>query len=94
MGTPAIVSDIPALREASLDAAYYLPEPENVDRVADAIAAVLRLGAAGRPTAELVAKVRHSFHPATIATRYLEVLFDMPPVAGAERAARVELARA
>jgi glycosyltransferase involved in cell wall biosynthesis len=81
MGTPTIVSGIPALREATLGAAYYLSEPQNVDRVADEIAAVLRLGPAARPAPALVTDIRHKFHPATIATRYLEVIFEQQPVA-------------
>jgi glycosyltransferase involved in cell wall biosynthesis len=82
-GTPTIVSEIPALREATLGAAYYLTEPENVDRVTDEIAAVLRLGAAARPSPQLVANIRHKFHPTTIATRYLEVLFERSPLTAA-----------
>ena len=62
--------------EATLGRARYLADPREAAAVADAIAAILANPAAARPTPETVAEVRRVFAPVTIASQYLDVLFD------------------
>jgi glycosyltransferase involved in cell wall biosynthesis len=74
LGIPALVSDIPALREITMDRACYLPDPKDAAAMADRIMSINEQGAAAKPSAETVALMRHSFAPTTIAKKYLKVL--------------------
>jgi glycosyltransferase involved in cell wall biosynthesis len=84
LGTPTIVSDIPVLREATLDLARYLGQPRDPAAVAEVVAAILENPAAARPSAESMAKIRRQFSPAAIAVQYLETLFGEPRLSAAE----------
>lgn len=76
-GTPTLVSDLPVLREVTLGAAHYLPDPRDPNAVCNAIEQLLALGPQGRPPQKVVAEVRRLFAPATIAKQYLDVLFPV-----------------
>ncbi len=78
LGTPTIVSDIPVLREVTLGLARYVDRPRDADVLAEQIAAVLKNPAAARPDPEAMAQIRERFAPATIAAKYLRVLFPEP----------------
>jgi glycosyltransferase involved in cell wall biosynthesis len=74
LGVPALVSDIPALREITMGHAHYLDDPLNPAAMADRLYSIIEQGAAAAPSAEVVALMRQSFAPATIAKKYLDVL--------------------
>jgi glycosyltransferase involved in cell wall biosynthesis len=74
LGTPALVSDIPALREITMGQAVYLDDPQNPAEIAERTVAIINQGPAGRPTLEQSSRLRESFAPATIARQYLQTL--------------------
>jgi glycosyltransferase involved in cell wall biosynthesis len=74
MGTPTLVSDLPVLREVTLNAANYIADPLNAEQMADEIADVLSLGEAARPSIELRSDLRHRVAPETIASQYLKLM--------------------
>jgi glycosyltransferase involved in cell wall biosynthesis len=74
MGAPTLVSDLPVLREVTLNAAYYIADPLDANQMADEIAHVLSLGDAGRPSLDLRNDLRHRVAPETIAGQYLKLL--------------------
>jgi glycosyltransferase involved in cell wall biosynthesis len=76
MGKPTLVSGLPVLREVTLGSAHYIDDPMDVDAMAERIAAVLDCPAQFQPPPELVERVRESFSPREIASRYLKVLTD------------------
>jgi glycosyltransferase involved in cell wall biosynthesis len=78
MGVPTLVSGIAVLREITLGAAEYLDDPRDADAMAERMYQMLSLGDAMRPAADVVSAIRRTFAPATVATRYLEALFDLP----------------
>jgi glycosyltransferase involved in cell wall biosynthesis len=78
LGTPALVSDIPPLREITLGYAHYLADPTDAAGMAGHIQSIVEQGAAAKPTSEAVARLRRTFAPSTIAAQYLDVLFGAP----------------
>lgn len=74
LGAPTLVSDLPVLREVTLNRAHYIPNPRNENELAELITGVLQQGSAARPNAELCQEVRERFAPATIARQYLELM--------------------
>jgi glycosyltransferase involved in cell wall biosynthesis len=74
LGAPTLVSDLPVLREVTLDGAHYVKDPLNKDEMADCIADLLTLGDAGRPTVEFSREIRNRFAPETIARQYVKLL--------------------
>jgi glycosyltransferase involved in cell wall biosynthesis len=74
MGTPTLVTDLPVLREVTLNSAHYISKPLDDRQLADQIRAVLALGDAARPTAEISKEVRHRFSPETAARQYLKLM--------------------
>jgi glycosyltransferase involved in cell wall biosynthesis len=74
LGTPTLVSDLPVLREVTLDRAYYIADPLNERQMADEIAQVLALGEAARPSSDFRDDIRQRFAPETIARQYLKLL--------------------
>jgi glycosyltransferase involved in cell wall biosynthesis len=76
MGAPTLVSDLPVLREVTLNAAHYIADPLNPDQMADEIAQVLALGDAARPSLEFRNDLRHRVAPETIAGQYLKLMLS------------------
>lgn len=74
MGTPTLVTDLPVLREVTLNSAHYISNPLDERQLADNIRAILALGDAARPSAEISQKVRHLFSPETAARQYLKLM--------------------
>ena len=74
LGTPTLVSDLPVLREVTLNAAHYIADPLNERQMADEIAQVLALGDAARPSSDFQIDIRQRFAPETIARQYLNLL--------------------
>jgi glycosyltransferase involved in cell wall biosynthesis len=73
LGCATLVSDLPVLREVTLNSAHYFPDPQDVSGMADAIRAILRNPAAYRPDAALSSQVRECFSPRNVARQYLEL---------------------
>jgi glycosyltransferase involved in cell wall biosynthesis len=74
MGAPTLVSDLPVLREVTLNAAHYIADPLDANQMADEIAQILASGEAARPTIELRNDLRHRVAPETIAGQYLKLM--------------------
>jgi glycosyltransferase involved in cell wall biosynthesis len=74
LGAPSLVTDLPALREVTLNRAQYISDPHNEHEIADRMGDILRLGDAGRPSMDLRREVEERFSPITIARQYLSVL--------------------
>jgi glycosyltransferase involved in cell wall biosynthesis len=76
LGCPALITDLPVLREVTLNSAHYIANPHDHGQIADQIAHVLALGDAARPPSKLRSEIRDRFAPETIAREYLAVLLD------------------
>jgi glycosyltransferase involved in cell wall biosynthesis len=74
LGTPTLISDLPVLREVTLNGAFYIADPLDQSQMADEIAQVLALGEAGRPSTDFCSDIRQRFAPETIARQYLRLL--------------------
>jgi glycosyltransferase involved in cell wall biosynthesis len=74
LGAPTLVSDLPVLREVTLNQAHYVKDPHSPREFADRIADVLQNEDAARPSAQLVEQMRHVFSPRTVARKYYELL--------------------
>jgi glycosyltransferase involved in cell wall biosynthesis len=73
MGCATLVSDLPVLREVTMNSAHYFADPRDVGGMADAIGAILRNPSAYKPDAPLSGRIRESFSPRNIARQYLEL---------------------
>ena len=80
LGTPTLVTDLPVLREVTLNHAEYLADPLDERQLAEQIAQILRRGEAARPAPDVCRDMRCRFAPETIAAQYLDLLL------GSERA--------
>jgi len=78
LGAPTLVSDLPVLREVTLNKAHYVEHPRDEHELADRMLAMLDMGDVARPSPELRQKIRERFAPATIARKYLGLLLDRP----------------
>jgi glycosyltransferase involved in cell wall biosynthesis len=76
LGAPALISDLPVLREVTLDQAHYIENPLNEHEVAERMSEVRGLGAAARPGLELRENLRQRFAPETIARQYLSLMLN------------------
>jgi glycosyltransferase involved in cell wall biosynthesis len=74
LGTPTLVTDLPVLREVTLNQAHYIADPLNDQQMAEEIAHALELGDAAKPSLELRSDIQQRFAPATIARQYLRLL--------------------
>jgi glycosyltransferase involved in cell wall biosynthesis len=74
MGKPTLVSGLPVLREVTLNSAQYFDDPTSADAMCEKVVEILASPGHYTPSAELVAQLRNTFAPQTIARRYLEVL--------------------
>ncbi len=74
LGTPTLVSDLPVLREVTLNGAHYIADPLNEHQMADEIAQALELGEAACPSSDFRDDIRQRFAPETIARQYLKLL--------------------
>lgn len=74
LGTPVLASDLPVLREVTLNRANYIPDPLDAGAMSEQIAELLAQAATARPASELSAEIRRRFAPETIARRYLTLL--------------------
>jgi glycosyltransferase involved in cell wall biosynthesis len=75
-GTPALISDIPPLREITMGQAFYLSDPLDPEQIAEQTISIIDQGSAARPTRATIELFRQSFAPSTIARKYLETLLD------------------
>jgi glycosyltransferase involved in cell wall biosynthesis len=74
LGTPTLVSDLPVLREVTLNGANYIADPLEADQMAEQIRHLLARGDAARPEAQFSREIRDRFAPETIARQYLKLL--------------------
>lgn len=74
LGTPTLVSDLPVLREVTLNGAHFIENPHDEHEIAARIADVLRIGNAARPSPEFCRDIRDRFAPETIARQYLATM--------------------
>jgi glycosyltransferase involved in cell wall biosynthesis len=74
LGAPALVSDLPVLREVTLDGAQFVRDPSNVDGLAEQLAAILDNVPLARPPAELSQRIRKHYSPRTIARQYYDLM--------------------
>jgi glycosyltransferase involved in cell wall biosynthesis len=74
LGTPALVSDLPVLREVTLGGALYVSDPRSVRDLAGNIADVLDNVDGARPSPELMKNLRSHYAPQAIARQYYELL--------------------
>jgi glycosyltransferase involved in cell wall biosynthesis len=74
MGAPTVVSDLPVLREVTLNSANYIRDPQNVDEFADVMAYALANENRVRPSPDAVAELRRRVAPPTIARQYVDIL--------------------
>jgi glycosyltransferase involved in cell wall biosynthesis len=72
MGVPTIVSNAYALPEVTLGFATLIDDPLDADAWAAAIEATLASGA--RPGPDQIARIRATYHPATMAEALLSAL--------------------
>ena len=80
LGAPTLVTDLPVLREVTLNHAEYLADPLDERQLAEHIAQILKRGEAVRPAPDVCRDLRRRFAPETIAAQYLDLLL------GSERA--------
>lgn len=76
LGAPTLVSNLPVLREVTLNRAQYLTDPLDEHQMADQIAQILVRGNAARPAPDVCCDMRRRFAPETIAKQYLRLLLD------------------
>jgi glycosyltransferase involved in cell wall biosynthesis len=70
LGTPTLVSDLPVLREVTLNGARYVANPLSEHEFADGIGDILRAGDSARPSPDFCRNIQERFAPATIAREY------------------------
>jgi glycosyltransferase involved in cell wall biosynthesis len=78
LGAPTLVSDLPVLREVTLNRAQYLEHPRDEHELSERMLEILDAGAVARPAPELRQEIRERFAPATIARQYLSILLNRP----------------
>ena len=71
---PTLVSDLPVLREVTLNHANYIEHPRDEHELAERMLEVLNRGDAARPTQEFRREIRDRFSPVTIARKYLALM--------------------
>ena len=76
LGAPTLVSDLPVLREVTLDGARYVSNPQDEHEMAQRMAEVIEAGPAARPSPEFSRDLRNRFAPETIARKYLSVMLN------------------
>jgi glycosyltransferase involved in cell wall biosynthesis len=74
LGAATLVSDLPVLREVTLQRANYIRDPLDEHALADQIEHILQQGGAARPDLDLRRQIEDSFAPSTIARKYLSVM--------------------
>jgi glycosyltransferase involved in cell wall biosynthesis len=76
LGAPTLVSDLPVLREVTLDRARYVANPLDPNEMAERMAEIAVAGDSARPTADFCRELRTQFAPETIARKYLSILLN------------------
>lgn len=74
LGAPTLVSDLPVLREVTLNNANYVEHPRDEHELAERMQEVLDRGASARPSLEFRREIQERFAPATIARKYLGLM--------------------
>jgi len=74
LGAPTLVSDLPVLREVTLNRANYIPDPRYDHALAEQMLAILEQGDAARPSLDFRQEIRARFAPETIARQYLSIM--------------------
>jgi glycosyltransferase involved in cell wall biosynthesis len=74
LGTPTLVSDLPVLREVTLNGARYVTNPQSASELAAHIAEILNNVDSTRPSRELMNNLRTHYAPETIARQYYDLL--------------------
>lgn len=74
LGSPTLVTDLPVLREVTLNGAHYIPDPLNAHQIADQIVGLLSRSESARPSDQLQTDIRHRFAPETIARQYHDLM--------------------
>jgi glycosyltransferase involved in cell wall biosynthesis len=74
LGSPTLVSDLPVLREVTLNGAHYIPDPLDAHQLADQMVEILLRLESARPSDQLQTDIRHRFAPETIARQYQNLL--------------------
>ena len=77
--TPTLVTNLPVLREVTLNGANYIDNPHDEHEIADRMCDILRLGDAAIPSAALSHEIHQRFAPATVAKQYLSTLLNGSP---------------
>jgi glycosyltransferase involved in cell wall biosynthesis len=81
--TPALVSDLPVLREVTLGGARYLKNPTSDEELAEQLTEILENVDAARPACQIAEAIRKHYAPATIARQYCQVMLHETPIAAA-----------
>jgi glycosyltransferase involved in cell wall biosynthesis len=76
LGAPTLVSDLPVLREVTLNGARYVTNPLDEHEMAARMAEFIEAGPAARPSAEFSQDLKNRFAPKTIARKYLSVMLN------------------
>ena len=76
LGAPTLVSDLPVLREVTLNGACYVSNPLDEHEMASRMVDIIEQGNAARPTVEFCQDLQKRFSPETIARSYLKILLD------------------
>lgn len=76
MQTPTVLSDLPVLREVTLNSSNYVADPLSEQSMAKAIMATLELGPAAKPSNVVADNLRNRCAPATVARKYLDACFN------------------
>jgi glycosyltransferase involved in cell wall biosynthesis len=74
LGAPALLSNLPVLREVTLNQAHYIENPLSEHELAERMVEILNLGDAARPSDALREDFCHRFAPETIARQYLSLM--------------------
>ena len=74
MRVATLVSDLPVLREVTLNQASYLQDPKCAGELAARLAGILENVDAARPSQELSNEIRRRYAPETIARQYFDLL--------------------
>lgn len=71
---PTLVSDLPVLREVTLNQAHYLHDPKCAGELAARLTDILENVDSAKPSPELSNEIRRRYAPETIARQYFDLL--------------------
>jgi glycosyltransferase involved in cell wall biosynthesis len=79
LGAPTLVTDLPVLREVTINSAEYIADPRSEHEIAERMSNILDSGVAARPSIALREELQNRFAPATIAQQYLAAMLGNDP---------------